>query len=231
VKPERLQKLLARAGIASRRAAEKLLLEGRVTVGGKTATLGQSAQASDEILVDGVRLEFAQEQTSFALYKPRGVVTSAADEYGRQNVLELVPDIPGLHPVGRLDRASEGLLILTTDGDLTLRLTHPRFGHEKEYRVWTDPEPSNTQLEALWNGVDLEDGFAKPHALEAAREGCRVVLLEGRKHQVRRMVAAVGLSVTRLMRTRIGDLKIGDLRPGEWRELEPEDLKLLTASG
>jgi 23S rRNA pseudouridine2605 synthase len=225
--PERLQKLLARAGIASRRAAEKLLLEGRVQVAGKTATLGQSAHASDEILVDGVRLEFAQQQISFALYKPRGVVTSASDEFGRQNVLELVPEVAGLHPIGRLDRASEGLLILTTDGDLTLRLTHPRFGHEKEYRVWTDPEPSHAQLETLWQGVELEDGFAKPHALEAAQDGCRIVLLEGRKHQVRRMVAAVGLTVTRLMRTRIGELRIGDLRPGEWRELEPEDLTLL----
>jgi 23S rRNA pseudouridine2605 synthase len=227
--PERLQKLLAQAGVASRRAAEKLLLEGRVQVNGAPATLGQSAETLDEILVDGVRLEFVTQQVSFALYKPRGVVTSASDEYGRQNVLELVPSVPGLHPVGRLDRASEGLLILTTDGDLTLHLTHPRFGHEKEYRVWTDPEPSDAQLEALWQGVNLEDGFAKPHALEAAREGCRMVLLEGRKHQVRRMVATVGLSVTWLMRTRIGELKIGDLRPGEWRELEPEDLRLLTA--
>jgi 23S rRNA pseudouridine2605 synthase len=228
---ERLQKLLAQAGIASRRAAEKMLLEGRVQVNGTIATLGQCAQTSDEILVDGVRLEFALQDISFALYKPRGVVTSASDEYGRQNVLELVPNVPGLHPVGRLDRASEGLLILTTDGNLTLRLTHPRFGHEKEYRVWTDPEPSDAQLEALWQGVRLEDGFAKPHALEAAREGCRVVLLEGRKHQVRRMMAAVGLTVIRLMRTRIVRLQIGDLRPGEWRELEPEDMRLLTAIG
>jgi 23S rRNA pseudouridine2605 synthase len=209
---ERLQKLLAKAGVASRRAV---------------ATLGQSAEATDTIVVDGKRLEFAAQQVSFALYKPRGVVTSASDEFGRQNVLELVPEVPGLHPVGRLDKASEGLLILTTDGDLTLHLTHPRYHHEKEYRIWTDPEPSNQQLEALWQGVELEDGFAKPHALEAARDGCRMVLLEGRKHQVRRMAASVGLNVLRLMRTRIGNLKIGDLRPGEWRELEPEDLHLL----
>jgi 23S rRNA pseudouridine2605 synthase len=229
--PERLQKLLARAGVASRRSSEKLLLEGRVLVNGQVASLGQSAEATDQIVVDGQPLEFAQEQVSFMLYKPRGVVTSAADEYGRQNVLELVPQVPGLHPVGRLDRASEGLLILTTDGDLTLHLTHPRYHHEKEYRVWTDPEPTNAQLETLWQGVELEDGFAKPNALEAARDGCRMVLLEGRKHQVRRMVAAVGLEVVRLMRTRIGQLRIGDLRPGEWRELEPQDLVLLKAGG
>ncbi|MFN3265767.1 MAG: pseudouridine synthase [Deinococcales bacterium] len=226
--PERLQKLLARSGVASRRAAEKLLLEGRVQVNGVVATLGQSARSSDLILVDGQRLEFASQHVSFMLYKPRGIVTSASDEYGRQNVLELVPEVAGLHPVGRLDRASEGLLILTTDGNLTLHLTHPRYHHPKEYRVWTDPEPNNAQLEALWAGVELEDGFAKPNALEAAVNGFRMVLLEGRKHQVRRMAAAVGLKVLRLMRTRISNLVIGDLRPGEWRELGAEDLELLT---
>ncbi len=224
---QRLQKLLARAGIASRRAAEKLLLEGAVTVNGRVAQLGESALESDEILVSGQRLEFAIEHMTFALYKPRGVVTSASDELGRQNVLELVPKVAGLHPVGRLDRASEGLLILTTDGNLTLELTHPRYNHQKEYRVWTDPEPSNQQLETLWNGVELEDGMAQPYALEAAKEGFRMVLLEGRKHQVRRMATAVGLEVKRLMRTRIGKYQIGDLRPGEWRVLELPDLALL----
>lgn len=226
---ERLQKLLSQAGVASRRAAEKLLLEGRVTVNGVVAVLGQSARAEDDIRLDGVRLEFADQHTSFALYKPRGVVTSAADELGRQGVLELVPDAAGLHPVGRLDRASEGLLILTTDGALTLELTHPRYHHEKEYRVWTDPVPTYTQLETLWNGVELEDGFAKPFALQEAKNGFRVVLLEGRKHQVRRMAASVGLEVLRLMRTRIGGLEIGDLRPGEWRELGARDLEALKA--
>lgn len=225
--PERLQKLLSRSGVASRRAAEKLLLEGRVSVNGIVATLGQSAETTDTILVDGQPLTFAEQQISFMLYKPRGVVTSAADEYGRQNVLDLVPEVAGLHPVGRLDRASEGLLILTTDGNLTLQLTHPRYHHPKEYRVWTDPEPTNAQLETLWAGVELEDGFAKPSALEAAVNGFRMVLLEGRKHQVRRMAAAVDLEVLRLMRTRVGNLVIGDLRPGEWRELGAEDLALL----
>ncbi len=226
---ERLQKLLARAGVASRRAAEALLLEGRVTVGGVVATLGQSALETDDVQVDGKRLEFLAKHVTFALYKPRGVVTSAADELGRQGVLELVPSVAGLHPVGRLDRASEGLLILTTDGALTLELTHPRFHHEKEYRVWTEPVPSTSQLEALFEGVMLEDGEAKPHALFKAKDGLRMVLLEGRKHQVRRMVAAVGLEVLRLMRTRIGGLQIHDLRPGEWRELNSADLGLLKA--
>ncbi len=224
---ERLQKLLAKAGIASRRAAEKMLLEGRVTVNGVVATLGQSALETDDIQADGKKLEFLDKHVSFALYKPRGVVTSAADELGRQGVLELVPKVAGLHSVGRLDRASEGLLILTTDGALTLELTHPRYHHEKEYRVWTDPTPSTEQLEALWKGVMLEDGMALPYGLYDAKDGLRMVLLEGRKHQVRRMVAAVGLEVLRLMRTRIGTLQIHDLRPGEWRELNAADLKAL----
>jgi 23S rRNA pseudouridine2605 synthase len=226
---ERLQKLLAKAGVASRRAAEKMLLEGRVTVNGVVATLGQSALETDDIRADGHKLEFLSEHVTFALYKPRGVVTSAADELGRQGVLELVPSVAGLHPVGRLDRASEGLLILTTDGALTLELTHPRYHHEKEYRVWTDPTPTTDQLEALWKGVMLEEGMARPYALFDAKEGLRMVLLEGRRHQVRRMVAAVGLEVLRLMRTRIGAFQIADLRPGEWRELNTADLAALKA--
>lgn len=225
--PIRLQKLLAKAGVASRRAAEALITEGMVTVNGRIAKLGDSALETDDIQVSNKRLEFAAGHVSFALYKPRGVVTSAHDELGRQGVLELVPQVAGLHSVGRLDRASEGLLILTTDGNLTLELTHPRYHHEKEYRVWSEPTPSLAQLEAIWQGVMLEDGLAKPHALVAARDGFRVVLLEGRKHQVRRMADAVGLEVYRLMRTRIGHLQIGDLRPGEWRELGRTDLKLL----
>ena len=133
--PERLQKLLSRAGIASRRGSEALIKAGRVTVNGKRAELGSSASDADEVRVDGQPIEQNQAHVTFALHKPRGVVTTANDEFGRTNVLELVPDVRGLHPVGRLDRDSEGLLILTTDGNLTLQLTHPRFEHEKEYRV------------------------------------------------------------------------------------------------
>ena len=227
--PERLQKILARAGIASRRHAEELITAGRVTVNGALATLGQSASETDLIALDGEPILRGAQHVTYALYKPRGIVTTADDELGRRNVLELVPEAPGLHPVGRLDRNSEGLLILTTDGDLTLELTHPRYQHEKEYRVWTDPEPSDEDLEQIWGGVDLEDGFAKPVALKSAANGALIVLAEGRNRQVRRMFEAVGLEVTRLQRRRIGALELEELRPGDYRELDPNDIERLRA--
>jgi 23S rRNA pseudouridine2605 synthase len=226
---ERLQKLLARAGVASRRAAEELIQAGRVRVNGRVASLGDSALETDLIEVNGRPLEFAQSHTTFALYKPRGVVTSADDEFGRRNVLEIVPRVPGLHPVGRLDFLSEGLLILTTDGQLTLELTHPRYQHEKEYRVWTDPEPTLAQLETLRRGVELEDGIAKPKRIQAANDGFRIIITEGRNRLIRRMAEAVELEVTRLKRTRIGEFDIGGARVGEWLELNSEEIQQLKA--
>ena len=134
------------------------------------------------------------EAVTFALYKPRGYVTTARDEYGRRNVLDAMPDVPGLHPVGRLDRDSEGLLLLTTDGDLTQTLTHPSFGHEKAYRAWTggDADPTAGELQALLDGVDLEDGPARALAAEPVRAGALVTLGEGRNREVRRMLDAIG---------------------------------------
>jgi 23S rRNA pseudouridine2605 synthase len=227
---ERLQKLLARAGVASRRAAEELILAGRVRVNGRVASLGESALPSDLIEVNGQRLEFAAQHVTFALNKPRGVITSADDEFGRRNVLDLVPAVPGLHAVGRLDLYSEGLLILTTDGALTLELTHPRYQHEKEYRVWTDPEPTLPQLETLRRGVELEDGLAKPKRIQAANDGFRIIITEGRNRLIRRMAEAVNLEVTRLKRTRIGAFELGGARVGEWLELNAEEIKLLRSS-
>ncbi len=224
---ERLQKILARAGVASRRHAEELIKTGRVTVNGTVATLGQSASESDLIALDNKPILRGGQHVTFALYKPRGIVTTASDEFGRRNVLELVPEAPGLHPVGRLDRNSEGLLILTTDGDLTLELTHPRYEHEKEYRLWSDPEPTDEQLEEIWNGIDLDDGFAQPKALRSAPGGALIVLTEGRNRQVRRMFEAVGVEVVRLQRRRIGALELEELRPGEYRELGPDDIERL----
>jgi 23S rRNA pseudouridine2605 synthase len=226
---ERLQKILARAGVASRRHAEELIKAGRVSVNGVVATLGQSASETDLIAVDDKPILRGAQHVTFALYKPRGIVTTASDEFGRRNVLELVPEAPGLHPVGRLDRNSEGLLILTTDGDLTLELTHPRYQHEKEYRVWTDPEPTDEQLEEIWEGVDLDDGFAKPIALKSSPKGALIVLGEGRNRQVRRMFEAVGLEVVRLQRRRIGALELEELRPGDYRELNADDIERLRA--
>lgn len=224
----RLQRLISQAGIASRRAAEELILSRRVTVNGRVAALGQRALPGDDVRVDGKQLAPPPRNVTIMLNKPPGFVTTARDERGRRTVFALTPPVKGLHPVGRLDRDSEGLLLLTTDGDLTLRLTHPRYGVEKEYRVWLKEgraEPSS--LQRLVTGVQLEDGFARAASAWPAPGGAVVVLKEGRKRQVRRLFKAIGATVERLMRTRIGQLELGELRPGEQRELKGEELKLL----
>lgn len=225
---QRLQKYLARLGVASRRAAENLIREGRVTVNGQVAELGCSVTSGDEVRVDGKLLDADQyERITFMLYKPVGYVTTAQDEYGRKNVLSAMPEVPGLHPVGRLDKDSEGLLLLTTDGDLTLTLTHPRYGHEKAYRAWTDGEyePTAQELKCLEEGIELEDGLAQAVRAQSAPDGALVVLTEGRKRQVRRMFEEIGHPVTRLLRYRVGGLWLGDLHPGEYKQLNQYDLR------
>lgn len=225
---ERLQKFLARAGVASRRKAEDLITSGRVTVNGHVAALGMKVQEGDEVRLDGKRVEKMAKTITYMLNKPTGVVTTAEDEQGRKTVLELVPTVPGLHPVGRLDMDSEGLLLLTTDGDLTLRLTHPRYEHEKEYRVWCkEGELGAAELGILERGLELDDGRAKAIVAKRAEGGCKLVLAEGRNRQVRRMLAKVGYSVTRLVRTRMARLELGDLPSGQYRELSESELKLL----
>lgn len=217
---ERLQKRLARAGVASRRAVEDLIKAGRVTVNGEVAVLGRTVTDADDIRLDGQLIETESvPKVTYMLYKPRGYVTTARDEYGRRNVLDAMPRIPGLHPVGRLDRDSEGLLLLTTDGDLTLTMTHPRFGHEKAYRAWTDgpEEPTQADLDALTDGtLKLEDGPARALQATPARGGAFVTLGEGRNRQVRRMTASVGLPTLRLVRVAVGPHRLGDLAPGQW---------------
>lgn len=225
---ERLQKFLSRAGVASRRKAEGLIEAGAVTVNGLQASLGQRVEAGDEVRVNGVRAEL-QAHATYLLYKPVGVLSSVSDDRGRQTVLELLPSVPGLHPVGRLDYDSEGLLLVTNDGSLTLKLTHPRYEHEKEYRVWCDGPLSEGDLERLKGGVTLEDGPARAFVATLSPGGCTIVLREGRNRQVRRMLGALGYRVTRLRRTRVAHLTLGDLRPGEWRELTEHDLSPLTA--
>lgn len=228
VEGERLQKLLSRAGVASRRKAESLIGAGRVTVNGRVATLGDRALPGDDVRVDGRRVSAVRTHVSYLLYKPAGVVSTVQDERGRRTVVDLLPPVPGLHPVGRLDLESEGLLVLTTDGELTLRLTHPRYGHEKEYRLWCrEGTVAAGALARLEAGVELEDGPARAAKTRAADGGCVLVLTEGRKRQARRMLAAVGYQVTRLVRTRLGPLRLGDLPPGGYRELSQVELRRL----
>lgn len=224
----RLQKLISRAGIASRRKAEELIAAGRVTIDGRVARLGDRAGPDEDVRIDGRPLAVREPHVTYLLNKPAGYVTTASDERGRPTVMQLVPARPGLHPVGRLDMDSEGLLVLTTDGDLTLTLTHPRFEHEKEYRVHTLPGlVADHDLASLERGVVLEDGPAAAVSARRAPGGAVVVLREGRKRQVRRMLASVGYEVERLVRTRVGALELGPLAPGEFRRLEDEDLDRL----
>lgn len=227
---ERLQKFLARAGVASRRKSEGLISEGRVFVNGKRAELGSSVSREDEVSVDGTKIvgQRKGDLVTYMLNKPAGYVTTLDDEKKRKTVMELVPDIPGLHPVGRLDMESEGLLLLSTDGELTQQMTHPKFGHEKTYRVWTDKGTLGAPaLGILERGVELDDGKAKAIVAKLADGGCELVLGEGRKRQVRRMLAAVGYRVKRLVRTKVGRLELGGLPPGQYRELEADDFELL----
>ncbi len=227
---ERLQRFLARAGVApSRRKAEAWIEAGRVTVDGAVATLGAKVPTGAEVRVDGTRVERAHGRpTVLLLHKPAGVLSAASDDRGRTTVLELAPRVPGLHPVGRLDLDSEGLILLTDDGDLTQRLTHPRYEHAKRYRVrCRQGTVDEGALGRLARGVRLDDGLARADAVRPAPGGCALVLHEGRNRQVRRMLAAVGYDVTRLLRTGVADLRLGSLKPGEWREATEEERRTL----
>lgn len=223
---ERLQKYLSRAGVASRRKAETLIEAGAVTVNGVRAELGQQVEAGDDVRVNGVSAR-PQEHATYLLYKPVGVLSAVSDDRGRQTVVDLLPPVPGLHPVGRLDLESEGLLLVTNDGALTLHLTHPRYEHEKEYRVWCDAPLTSREINQLLSGVTLDDGPARAFAARLTPGGCTVVLREGRNRQVRRMLGALGIGVTRLLRTRVAHLTLGDLKPGEFRGLPETELKPL----
>lgn len=229
---ERLQKVLARLGVASRRGVEELIRQGRVTVNGEPAELGMRVGAGDKVHVDGKEVAGEVRQVTLMLNKPTGVVTTASDERGRKTVMDLVPATPGLHPIGRLDMESEGLLLLTTDGDLTLRLSHPRYRHRKSYRIWCrQGTVARPALDRLLLGVELDDGPARAVQVGSRPDGCHLVLAEGRKRQVRRMLEAVGYDVTRLVRTSVGRLELGDLAAGEWRELGRADIDKALAGG
>jgi 23S rRNA pseudouridine2605 synthase len=226
---ERLQKVLARAGIGSRRACEELIDDERVTVNGEVAVLGRRVDVeSDRIEIDGVPLSVRPGLVYYLLNKPVDVITTASDTHGRRTVTDLVPAEPRVFPVGRLDADTEGLLLLTNDGDLTHRLTHPSFGVEKEYIAEVEGVPSRAAIRRLREGVELDDGLTAPAKVAQIDDSVlRLVIHEGRNRQVRRMCDAVGHPVRRLVRTRIGDLTDRRLAPGEWRVLEPGEVRSL----
>lgn len=232
---ERLQKILARAGYGSRRVCEELIREGRARVNGQVAILGSKADPSkDQITLDGTTLPKAEPLMYFALYKPRGILSSVSDPRNRKTVRDLLPINGTLYPVGRLDEDSEGLVLMTNDGELANRLTHPKFGHEKEYKVLVARQPDEHQLEAIRHGIILEDGHRTAPAQVFFENDfgkgawLRIILKEGRKRQIREMGDRIGLPIVRILRIRIGTLRIGSLKPGEWRPLQPEEVKQLS---
>jgi 23S rRNA pseudouridine2605 synthase len=232
---ERIQKILAAAGVASRRAAEELIRAGRVTVNGSVATLGESADAErDAIAVDGEPIQ-REPLEYWILHKPLGVLTTVSDPQGRSTVVELVPESSArLFPVGRLDLLSEGLVLLTNDGPLAHSLLHPSFGEEREYRVTVRGSVDRVTLRRVSEGVELEDGLTAPARVGAARfdretrtTTFALTLVEGRKRQIRRMMRALGHPVVRLVRVRMGPLELGRLAAGKARPLRARELRTL----
>jgi len=230
---ERLQKVLARAGFGSRRACEQLIEAGRVAVNGATAELGRRVDVlSDTVTVDGIPVATHGELVYYLLNKPRKVVTTASDPQGRTTVLDLVPLEPRVFPVGRLDYETEGLLLLTNDGELAHRLIHPSSGVPKTYLAEVVGVPGPRTLRQLREGVELEDGMTAPARVHIVqpREGraaLEMTIHEGRNRQVRRMCETVGHPVTRLVRTRFGPLADAGLRPGQWRPLRLAEVRAL----
>lgn len=238
---ERLQKIMAHAGLGSRRACEELIRQGRVTVNGQRAHLGQKADPErDQIALDGRPVGPKADRVYVALYKPPGVVSTVHDRHGRPTVLDLVPPARQrrsergyrLYPVGRLDMESEGLILLTNDGALTLVLTHPRYEHDKVYEVLVAGHPAPQTLQQWRQGVLLEGHRTAPAQVSVLRRGragtwLRVVMHEGRKRQIRRVGELLGHDVQRVIRVQLGPLRLGGLEPGAWRYLSEEEVAAL----
>jgi pseudouridine synthase len=232
----RLQKAMADAGLMSRRAAEELIRAGRVTIDRRVARLGDRVDPAEAaVAVDGVRLPIAPDRVTYLLYKPTGVVSTARDPRGRPTVISLVPPAPRVVPAGRLDFDSEGLILLSNDGHLVNRVTHPRYGVMKVYRAMVEGRPSASDLRRLREGIELSDGPAR--ALKArvlgfhgGRSQVEVVMVEGRNREVRRMFEAIDHPVVRLVRVAIGPIRDPSLSPGNYRRLSPTEVKALYGS-
>ncbi|MEW5940717.1 MAG: pseudouridine synthase [Chloroflexota bacterium] len=235
-----MQKILAQAGYGSRRACEEFIVAGRVRVNGRVAELGQKADSAlDHITLDGRPIPKMERLVYIALHKPRFVLSTVEREEDdtRETVIDLVDVRERVYPVGRLDLESEGLVLLTNDGDLANRLSHPRYGHEKEYRVLVARRPDEEQLSAWRRGVVLEDGHktlpadVRVTGTQGKGAWLRVVMGEGRKRQIREICAQLGLPVVRIVRERIGSLRLGRLKSREWRFLSEEEVEALKNPG
>ena len=230
----RLQKYLADAGIASRRKCEQLIEEGRVKLNGAVAEIGMNVNDGDVVTLDGKRVRANNERVMIAFYKPKNVICSNAEDEDRKKVADFFKDLPyRLYTVGRLDYDSEGLILVTNDGDAANRLMHPRYSLSKTYNVLCSGRFTDAEIHALASGVMLEDGMTAPARVKLLRETdngnteLSITIHEGRNRQVRRMVAAVGHDTLRLVRVSIGKLTISGLKSGQWRFLSREEAELL----
>lgn len=234
---ERLQKVIARSGLTSRRGADSLIVEGRVSVDGRVARPGQRVDpGSAEVLVDGIRLPVNPDLVYYLLHKPLGVISTTQDPGGRATVVDLVPARPRVYPVGRLDADTTGLILLTNDGGFANVVTHPRYGITKTYELLVDGKPGTRDLARIRGGVELEDGPARAISVrkigsEGNRSHLEMSMGEGRNREVRRLCAAVGFPVVRLHRTSIGPLRDPALAPGEWRRLEVGEIRAFYGHG
>jgi 23S rRNA pseudouridine2605 synthase len=233
----RIQKAIANAGLMSRRAAEEAMVAGRVQVDGEPVRLGDRVDPETQVLtLDGVPVPVNPAVETHLLYKPVGVVSTAKDPQGRTTVVDLVPSSQRLYPVGRLDADSEGLILVSNDGELTHRVTHPRFGITKTYLVLVAPIPGKGVLRRLVEGVDLDDGLARAESARLAdrlsgKALVEMVMVEGRNREIRRMFAALDHEVLRLVRTAIGPITGASLKPGESRRLDAIEIRRLLESG
>jgi 23S rRNA pseudouridine2605 synthase len=232
-----VQKAIARSGLMSRRAAEEAIIAGRVLVNGESVVLGDRLDvAEDTVTIDGVPTPIDPDLQTYLLYKPVGVISTADDPRGRTTVVELIDSPARLYPVGRLDADSEGLILVSNDGELTNRVTHPRFGITKTYLAMVEGMPDSTAIRRLVEGVELEDGLARARSARLVdthghRALVEMVMLEGRNREVRRMLEQIGFPVTRLVRTAIGPLTDPDLAPGGSRLLTASEIRRLLESG
>ncbi|MEZ4210276.1 MAG: pseudouridine synthase [Patescibacteria group bacterium] len=224
----RLQKFLAEAGIASRRAAEKLIAEGKVTINDVVAKIGDKISAGAKVRVAGVLVDTKPPRQIYAFNKPRGVISTNSDKFANKTVADYFDGMPRVFPVGRLDKESEGLLLVTNDGTLANQLTHPRYEHEKEYEV--ELSGAGKSLEEFGRAYQLKTGSIRPMevvGIERLKNGhsvVKLVLKQGRKRQIREVAEKLGYTVRRLKRTRIGKLKLGSLAPGKWKKVRREDI-------
>ena len=231
MKYERIQKIISNSGLYSRRKADLLIRQGRVSLNGNLAIIGEKADpGSDHILVDGKDLPKKQTHKVFLLNKPFGFISSCRDSHGRKTILSLMPSNlrRGIHPVGRLDSDSRGAILLTNNGDLTLRLTHPKFSHTKTYLVWVRGKPSQEKLDYWRKGILLNDKMTMPANIKVIstmnqKTLLKIILKEGRNRQIRRVASLIGHPVEDLQRIAISNIKLNGLKEGKWRQIQTED--------